>query len=127
LRPVFLELAEELEIHRDQIDKYGGRPGIRDIRLLQSAVAAPGSGIKDRYLHQDLMEMAAAYLFHIVKNHPFIDGNKRTGAVAALVFLALNGMVIDAGEDEFEALVRSVAAGRSGKSEIAGFFRRNAK
>jgi death on curing protein len=127
LKPVFLELAEVLEIHRNQIGLYGGRPGLRDLGLLQSALAQPVSGIRERYFHSDLMEMAAAYLFHIVRDHPFIDGNKRTGAVAALVFLDFNGVEMDADQDDFEALVWSVAKGKSGKSDITGFYRKNAK
>jgi death-on-curing protein len=70
--PVFLSLAEELEIHRDQIKQYVGYAGIRDLGLLQSALAMPAAGFLERYLHSDLIEMSAAYLFHIVKNHPFI-------------------------------------------------------
>jgi death-on-curing protein len=81
--PVFLNLAEVLEIHRDQIERYGGQPGIRDLDLLQSALAMPAAGFGDRYLHEDLLEMAAAYLFHIARNHPFVDGNKRTVAAAS--------------------------------------------
>ena len=121
----FLSLAEVLEIHRDQIERYGGKTGIRDMGLLQSALAMPAAGFGGRYLHGDLFEMAAAYLFlfHIVRNHPFVDGNKRTGAVAALVFLSLNGMEIEAGEDIFEQMVRAVAEGKMDKSAIAGFFR----
>lgn len=119
----FLSLAEVLEIHRDQVERYGGKTGIRDLGLLQSAIAMPAAGFGGRYLHDDLFEMAAAYLFHIVRNHPFVDGNKRTGAVAALVFLSLNGVEIQAGEDIFEQTVRAVAEGKMDKSAIAGFFR----
>jgi death-on-curing protein len=123
MTPDFLSLAEVLEIHRDQIERYGGKTGIRDLGLLQSALAMPAAGFGNRYLHGDLFEMAAAYLFHIVRNHPFVDGNKRTGAVAALVFLSLNGMEIEASEDIFEQTVRAVAEGNTDKSAIAEFFR----
>jgi len=123
MTPDFLSFAEVLEIHRDQIERYGGKTGIRDLGLLQSALAMPAAGFGGRYLHGDLFEMAAAYLFHIVRNHPFVDGNKRTGAVAALVFLSLNGMEIEASEDIFEQTVRAVAEGKMDKSAIAGFFR----
>jgi len=126
VEPTFLELGEILEIHRDQIESYGGSPGTRDIGLLLSAAAMPKAGIADRYLHEDIFEMAAAYLYHIVRDHPFVDGNKRTGAVAALVFLAMNDVRIDAGEDELESIVRSVAEGTVSKSEAASFLRRNA-
>lgn len=121
----FLGLDDVLEIHRDQIERYGGSLGIRDMGLLQSAVAMPAAGFGDHYLHKDLFEMAAAYLFHITQNHPFIDGNKRTGAVAAVVFLAMNDIEFDADEDQFENLVRSVATGQSDKTVAATFFKTN--
>jgi death-on-curing protein len=71
--------------------------------------------------------MAAAYLFHIIRNHPFVDGNKRTGTVAALVFLLLNGKEVDVDEVRLEAVVRSVAEGNTDKSRIAAFFRQHAR
>ena len=89
---VFFGIDEVLEIHRDQINRYGGLHGVRDLRLLQSSVAMPCAMFGGSYVHRNLFEMAAAYLFHIVKNHPFYDGNKRTGAVAAVVFMELNGL-----------------------------------
>jgi death-on-curing protein len=67
--------------------------------------------------------MATAYLFHLVKNHPFVDGNKRVGAVAAVVFLALNDLTLDAPVSEFEELVLAVAQGQADKQAIAQFFR----
>ena len=74
MEPTFLTLAEVVAIHRDQIARYGGAEGARDWGLLQSALAAPATGVGGRFLHSDLCEMAAAYLFHIVQNHPFVDG-----------------------------------------------------
>lgn len=125
--PDFLSLAEVLEIHRDQVRRYGGHPGIRDIDLLKSALAMPRAGIAEQYFHTDIVEMAAAYLFHIVRNHPFSDGNKRTGAAAAIVFLYLNGFEVDAGEREFENLVRRVAEGKEGKEDITRFLKRRTR
>jgi death-on-curing protein len=84
--PIFLELEEIITIHLDQLARYGGLAGIRDLGLLQSAIAMPTAMYARAYLHQTLLEMAAAYLFHIIQNHPFLDGNKHTGTVAALVF-----------------------------------------
>ena len=127
MNPTFLSLGEVLEIHRDQINRYGGDPGIRDLGLLQSALAMPAAGFGGRYLHGDLYEMAAAYLFHIVQNHPFVDGNKRTGAVAALIFLALNDVIIVAEEDDFERVVRAVAEGEAAKLTVSEFFRKYAQ
>jgi death on curing protein len=124
--PVFLGLNEEIEIHNDQIEWYGGRVGIRDLELLKSAVAMPMAGFGSEYFHTDIYEMAAAYLFHIVLNHPFIDGNKRTGAVSALVFLIMNGMDFKADEDSLEKMVVSVAEGKTGKAAVAQFLRKNA-
>jgi death-on-curing protein len=127
VNPTFLSLGEVLEIHREQINRYGGDPGIRDLGLLQSALAMPAAGLGGRYLHGDLYEMAAAYLFHIVQNHPFVDGNKRTGAVAALIFLALNDVIIVAEEDDFERVVRAVAEGEAAKLTVSEFFRKHAQ
>lgn len=126
MKYVFLTLDEVLEIHRDQIERYGGALGIRDVSLLQSALAMPKSSFYGQYLHEDVFAMAAAYLFHIVRNHPFVDGNKRVGAVAAIVFLVLNGVNFDADEETFEAIVRAVAEGKADKPEVTEFFRRQA-
>ena len=125
MTPVFLSLAEVLEIHRDQVERYGGHTGIRDLGLLQSALAMPAAGFGGKYLHSDLIEMSAAYLFHIVQNHPFVDGNKRTGTVAAIVFLSLNAIELQADETQLEKLVFDVAKGKAGKSTVADFLRKN--
>ena len=127
MEPVFLGLEEALEIHQDQIGRYGGSAGIRDMGLLQSALAMPRAGSAEQYFHADLHDMAAAYLFHIVKNHPFVDGNKRVGAMAAFTFLKLNGITLKAPEPAFEKLVLSVADGKSDKAAAAAFFRKHAK
>lgn len=124
MEPVFLELGEILLIHQDQLERYGGSPGIRDIGSLQSATAMPRAGIADRYLHEDLFEMAAAYMYYLVRDHPFVDGNKRTGAVAALVFLEMNDIGILVDEEGLDATVRSVAEGKMTKADIAMFLRR---
>ena len=86
----------------------------------------PQASFGGQYLHKDLFEMAAAYLYHIVQNHPFLDGNNRTGAAAAIIFLAMNDIEIDADEDGLVELTLSVACGNSGKPEIAEFFRSHA-
>jgi death-on-curing protein len=125
VEPTFLTLDEIVAIHRDQIARYGGSEGVRDLGLLQSAIAMPAASFGGQFLHSDLCEMAAAYLFHIVQNHPFIDGNKRVGAVAAFVFLALNNLRMTAGNDALAELVLSVARGESRKSGVADFFRAN--
>jgi len=125
VEPVFLGLEEIFAIHRDQIQRYGGSPGIRDLGALQSAVGMPAASFGGQYLHQDLFEMAAAYLFHIVGNHPFVDGNKRTGAVAAYIFLSLNDVTLKASGASFGRVVMRVAKGKADKVEVAEFLRRN--
>ena len=85
--PEFLTVEDVLQIHDEQLSAYGGATGIRDQGLLESAVAMPQASFGGAYLHEDLPHMAAAYAFHIAQNQPFLDGNKRTGLVAALVFL----------------------------------------
>ena len=122
---VFLTLDEVLALHADQIERYGGRPGVRDIGLLQSALAMPSATFEGRFLHESLPEMAAAYLFHLVRNHPFIDGNKRTGLVTLLAFLGLNARWLKADPTELERLVGGVAAGKVSKAEVAVFVRRH--
>jgi death-on-curing protein len=119
----FLSLTEMLEIHQDQVARYGGASGIRNIELLKSALGMPSATFSGEFLHTDVYEMAAAYLFHLVKNHPFLDGNKRVGAVAALVFLALNGYDFNAPEDDFAEMVLAVARGELDKADVAVFIR----
>ncbi|HET6427705.1 MAG TPA: type II toxin-antitoxin system death-on-curing family toxin [Phycisphaerae bacterium] len=122
----FLQVSDVLLLHSDQIERYGGRHGVRDVALLESAVAQAQATFGGEHLHGDVFEMAATYLFHIVKNHPFLDGNKRTGAVAALVFLDLNGIQISAPKGSVYDLTIAAATGRAGIAEVAEFFRSRA-
>lgn len=121
--PEFLRVDDVLQIHQDQIERYGGSPHLRDPGLLTSAVDAPRAMFDGKYLHGDLFEMAAAYLFHIVQNHPFVDGNKRTGTAAALVFLDLNGIDMAIDNDTLADHVLAVAQGRDDKKAVAAFLR----
>ena len=123
MQPAFLSLSEALKIHQDQLQRYGGTPGIRSIQLLQSAVGMPSATYAGNFLHTDIYEMAAAYIYHLVQNHPFVDGNKRVGAVAALVFLHLNGVSFHAPEEDFADMVLDVARGEKDKSDVARFIR----
>lgn len=123
MAPIFLTIEEVLAIHADQLRKYGGTDGVRSLEMLQSALAMPGSGFGDRYFHADLYDMAVAYLYHLVQNHPFVDGNKRGGVAAALVFLIMNGIDLAANERTLESLVLDVASGRADKVSVAQFFR----
>lgn len=122
----FLSLEDVLSLHADQVALYGGEKGVRDLGLLDSALAQPWATFGGEFLHKDLFEMAAAYLFHVVQNHPFLDGNKRTGAVAALVFLDINGVEIDAPKGSLYEITLSVATGEAGKVQVAEYFRSHA-
>jgi death on curing protein len=125
VEPTFLTLQDIIAVHCDQIARYGGSEGVRDWGLLQSAIAMPAASFGGRFLHSDICEMAAARPFHIVQNHPFIDGNKTGGAAAAYVFLALNNVRLTADEDAYADLVLSVARSETPKSQVAEFFRKN--
>ncbi len=114
----FLSVDEVLFLNRQQLQRFGGADGVRDLSLLESAAAQPQSSFGGSYLHGDLFEMAAAYLSHIVKSHPFVDGNKRTGLLAALVFLDLNGIIIDQGNTELFSLTLGTAEGKLDKSFV---------
>ena len=107
----FLTLAEVVEIHADQIQRYSGGDGVRDMRLLSSAVAMPSASFSDTFLHPDIYEMAAAYAFHISQNHPFIDGNKRTALAATFVFLELNRISVSDDKGNFYNAMMALASG----------------
>jgi len=113
-----------MRLHGELIDRYGGSAGVRDVGMLHSAIAMPQASFGGQYLHGDLFDMAAAYVFHIAQNHPFIDGNKRAAAASAIVFLAMNDVEIEADEDGLVDVTLRVAQGQAGKPEIADFFRR---
>jgi death on curing protein len=123
----FLSLEKLLEIHQIQITEFGGSHGVRDIGLLQSATAMPQAQFGGQYLHPNLYEMAAAYLYHVALNHPFVDGNKRVAAMAADIFLLINGIQLTIEEDDFTAMVLKVAQREMEKPEIAAFFRKHSR
>jgi death-on-curing protein len=116
-------LSEVLTILRDQIARYGGDFGVRDVGLVSSAIAVPQATFEGKHLHTDLYEMAAAYAFHLCQNHPFVDGNKRVALAATLVFLDLNGVTITDPDDRLYPLMMSVASGSTQKPEIAVVLR----
>jgi len=124
--PTFLSVEEVIALHAAQIARFGGSDGVRDIGMLESAVAMPQMGFGDEYVHRDMFEMAAAYLFHIVMNHPFVDGNKRAGAHAALLFLADNGYALTLSDDVAYDLVIGVCEGTVTKQPLAAAFRDHA-
>ena len=100
------------EIHEEAVKNFGGLHGIRDEALLASAVFAPQSSFGGRSPYVDLIDIAAAYLFYLCRNHPFLDGNKRTAMAAAIVFLRLNGFDPAGDGDDWERLVLDVASGK---------------
>lgn len=124
---VFLSVEDVLFLHADTIAVDGGSEGIRDHGLLDAAVAMPRQQFGGEFLHEDLAAMASAYLFHISKNHPFVDGNKRAAVMAALAFLALNGVSKLPAPGELEVTTRRVAAGEMNKDQLAKWMRSQIK
>ena len=117
--PLFLTLAEVLRFHEYQIKRFGGESGLRDAGLLESAIAQPHASFGGRWLHETIYAMAAAYAFHICKNHPFLDGNKRTAMVAALVFLEVNGISLLDPREMLPDAVERIATSKMSKEEFA--------
>ena len=122
--PIFLDVDDVLELHAAQLELFGGGTGVRDLGLLESAVAQPQTSFGGQFTHDGLYAMAAAYLFHIVSNHPFVDGNKRAGLLSALVFLDLNGVSIDQPSDALYELTMGVAEGRHDKAFVTAELER---
>ena len=123
---VFVRVGEMMEINSDVIEGYGGGTGIRDIGLLESAASMPEATFGNTFLHKNLPSMAAAYCFHLVCNHPFVDGNKRVGAAAAVVFLKMNGWAFTADQDDYSDAVLRVASSEMDKQSLSDFFERHA-
>lgn len=126
MTPLFLTLDEVLSLHAEQVHLFGGSSGIRDVGLLESAVGSVEATFDGAFLHETVFAMAAAYLHGICRNHPFLDGNKRTAAAAALTFLEMNGVEVDADEDAFYDLVIGVAEGRVSKAAVTVFLEKHA-
>ena len=122
---IFLSVDDVLLLHADTIDSEGGSHGVRDHGLLDAAVAMPRQQFGGAYLHKDLVAMAAAYVWHIAQNHPFIDGNKRAAVLSALVFLKVNEVENLPGPRELESITLQVAAGESSKDSLTKRFRNN--
>jgi death-on-curing protein len=127
VNPAFLSLDEVLALHADQISRYGGEIGIRDLALLQSALAMPQAVFAGQWLHPSIPEMAAAYLFHVVRNHPFVDGNKRAGLICSIAFLGLNDLELVASPEQLLEIVLGVAEGRTDKAQVAVFLKANTR
>lgn len=118
---ICLHLTVEMveDVHAEALTRYGGLDRVRDRTLLESSVAAPQASFSGTSVYADLVEIAAAYLFFICRNHPFLDGNKRTALGACLVFLRLNGLAPKPDGPEWEALTMAVAAGAFDRERTA--------
>ena len=110
-----------LAAHSEQLAEHGGGDGVRDIGLLEGAMARPLN--LEAYGDPDAAALAAAYAYGIARNHPFVDGNKRTAAVVSETFLALNGFALQAGDAELVVVFLALAAGETEEDELAEWFR----
>jgi death-on-curing protein len=117
--PQFVTLGEVLTAHRMAIMRFGGTEGVRDMGLLESAMAQPKAMFGDRYLHASIAEMGAAYAFHIAKNHPFVDGNKRTAWATMRNFLLHQGLSVEASDEDAVSAMIAVCEGTMDKRALA--------
>lgn len=121
--PEFLGVEDVIHLHRLELERFGGSDGIRDLAALESAVGTPQAVFGGAFLHADVFEMSAAYAFHIAQNQPFVDGNKRTGLLAALVFLEWNGYEVkDPGMRLCDAML-AIAERLLDKKGLAALFK----
>ena len=119
----FLDLNDILTIHQSTIDQEGGSQGIRDVALVESAISAPMATFGGEFLNPDLASMTSALMFSLIGNHGFVDGNKRVGTLAAMVFLDNNGVETLPGAAELEEAALAVAQGKIRKDELVGWWR----
>lgn len=121
--PIWIEDALVFAIHDRQLSEHGGAEGLRDESLLYSALARPLNHFQ--YTGADLVDLAAKYIAGIALNHPFVDGNKRTGFVVGVLFLELNGYRFTASEEDAAQAVRELAAGTIDEDSFCDFLRAN--
>ncbi|MFN8575748.1 MAG: Fic family protein [Candidatus Sericytochromatia bacterium] len=123
----FLSKDSVLLIHKIMIDKFGGSHGIRDDGLLDSALNMPKSGFGDSYFHESLFDKASAYLYHLVKNHPFVDGNKRVGFACTEAFLRVNEYKLqkEKKQEIYEFVIKIASDNSISKEEISMFLEKN--
>jgi death-on-curing protein len=110
-------------LHADLIKRYGGTPGVRDRGLLASALAQPRMTAQKRFLNRTIFDKAAAYGFHVCRNHPFVDGNKRIAFVLMDIFLLENGWKLDASEEEAFEIMITLASGSLTKTDLSAWLR----
>jgi death-on-curing protein len=125
MNPFFLSLERVLEVHASQLDQFGGRAGVRDISLVESAIGMARQTFGGQFVHQGLAEMAAACFFHINMNQGFVDGNKRTAAASAAIFLEINGVDFDVDPDEYAQLGINLGAGKISKADVIAYFKKS--
>jgi death on curing protein len=118
--PEWLDIGIVFDFHAEQLALFGGADGFRDLGLLESALARPIN--KFAYGETDLAVLAAAYGFGIARNHPFVDGNKRTALAAMIVFLGLNAFDLDAPVEDATAIVLGLAAGEIAETILASWI-----
>jgi death-on-curing protein len=123
----FLTLEDVLALHDELILCYGGAPGLRDAGLLEAALAMPQAGFGGQYFHEFPHEMGAAYLFHLVRNHAFIDGNKRVALACAILFFKINDVPYSITEDEAVEVTLAAANGKIDKGTVTTFLRQHLK
>jgi death on curing protein len=121
---IYLSLEEVIRIHDFLIEKIGGLSGIREKSLLESAIANPMMAVFGQELHPTVFDKAASYLYSISRNHPFLDGNKRTASACSLVFLRANGKKPKYEVQEFEDFIVEVAKGNKSHEEISDYFKK---
>ena len=121
--PKWLPKGAVLAMHLRQIAEHGGGEGVRDEGMLESALERPRN--KYAYGEPDIFDLAAAYAYGIARNHPFVDGNKRTALVASRTFLLVNGYQINAGKEDRLRTFLALAAGELGEEELAVWFRKH--
>jgi death-on-curing protein len=120
--PFFLTVEDVEDIHAESLRRFGGSDGLRDRGLLESAAATPQAGFGGEYLHPTLLDMAAAYAFHLAENQPFVDGNKRMALGSALVFLQLNGLEVDDPDERLYDAMIGIARHALDKKGLAALF-----
>lgn len=119
---IFVSLTDVVKIHIAQIETFGGRHGIRDLGLLESAIAMPQAQFDSIFLHETVFEMAAAYMYHIIQNHPFLDGNKRTGMAIGLLFLHANGYELSLTNKDIYNLGTSIATSHTTEDQLSALL-----
>ena len=119
----FIPTELVLTIHADLLQRYGGLPGLRDRNLLESALAQPKMTISAKFVHKTLFDKAAAYGFHLCKNHPFVDGNKRVAFVTMDIFLQKNGWEIVALEEDAYSTMIALASGKLSKVQLSSWLK----